>query len=407
MSEGKGFHEEFGASSVLDKKRLNNGKLDSRGVQPHPPKHCQVGLTTLEGSQLGRRKMELKINPEYKQLLPKPSKQEYEALKESIKNEGLLKPIDINKEGVILDGHNRFHVCLELGIKPKHNPPLSFSDKLAEKKYVIVTNLQRRHLNDFQKVELTVPLLEIERELAKQRMLAGKTLSSNELGVKGQARDIVAKKIGVSPTTFQRALTIIEKGSEDLKEKVRRGKTSIVFAYKMLKRIEIDPPSLPQGVFDVIIADPPWEYYLPLRGSPDMHYSTMTTEDICQLKVPSAEDSILFLWATNPKLEDALKVMKAWGFEYKTNMVWVKDKVGTGYYFRGQHELLLVGKKGKIPTPLEHTRPSSVLEATRKEHSRKPEIAHKIIERMYPNRSYLELFARSKRQGWMSWGNDA
>lgn len=356
------------------------------------------------------------MNSEYEQLLPKLSKPEYEALTKSIREDGQLKPIDINFEGVILDGHNRFRICMELGIEPKHGEPLKFPDKLSEKRYVIVTNLQRRHLNDFQKVELGIPLLEIERELARQRFeehlptkgeKGFQTISSsNELDT-GQARDVVAKKIGVSPTTFHRAKTIIEKGSEELKEAVRRGKMSTTFAYEKLLKTEAEPPSLPEGIFDVILADPPWEYYLPLRGSPNMHYSTMTTEEICQLKVPSAENSVLFLWATNPKLEDALKVLKAWGFEYKTNMVWVKDKFGTGYYFRGQHELLLVGKKGDIPAPAEKDRLSSVLEAPRKEHSRKPEIVYEIIERMYPNRNYLELFSRSKREGWVNWGNDA
>jgi N6-adenosine-specific RNA methylase IME4 len=98
---------------------------------------------------------------------------------------------------------------------------------------------------------------------------------------------------------------------------------SIAYAYKMvLKREEnCKSPDMPSGLFNVIYADPPWEYYLPLRGSPDMHYKTMSTEEICKLKVPAAEDAVLFLWATNPKLEDALKVMRAWGFTYKTKTV--------------------------------------------------------------------------------------
>jgi N6-adenosine-specific RNA methylase IME4 len=154
------------------------------------------------------------------------------------------------------------------------------------------------------------------------------------------------------------------------------------------------------------MADPPWEYDLPLRGSPDMHYGTITLDQLSVLKVPSSENAILFLWATNPKLQEALAVMKAWGFEYKTNLVWVKDKIGNGYYFRGQHELLLVGKKGAMPVPTEETRPSSVLNAPRGEHSEKPQEVYSLIERMYPNRKYLELFARKKREGWTSWGNE-
>jgi len=163
---------------------------------------------------------------------------------------------------------------------------------------------------------------------------------------------------------------------------------------------------LPSGEFDIIYADPPWKYEFSLseRGDPERHYSTMSKEEICDLEVPSSKNSVLFLWATNPKLKEALEVVSTWGFEYRTNLVWVKDKFGTGYYFRGQHELLLVAKKGEIPVPSEETRPSSVLIAPRKEHSEKPHAVYEMIERMYPNRKYLELFARNRRKGWHSWG---
>lgn len=354
-------------------------------------------------------KTTLQINEEYLKLLPKLPEKEYQALKNSISEEGQHYPIIVNENKEILDGHHRYQVCLEVNREAKYETKL-FENKLSEKKFVIESNLLRRQLNDFQKIELGYPLLEIEKELGKQRMIKhGQTqepLSSNELG--GQARNIVAKKIGVSPTTFQRAITIIEKGSEDVKENVRKGKTSITYAYNSTKRKEQhrEPPMLPVGVFDVIYADPPWEYYLPLRGSPDMHYPTMKTEDVCELEIPTSENSVLFLWATNPKLEDALKVIRAWGFKYKTNMVWVKNKFGTGYYFRGQHELLLVATKGKIPIPTEETRFPSVLEASVKKHSDKPIEAYGIIEQMYPNRKYLELFARQKREKWESWGSE-
>ncbi|MEM2857302.1 MAG: MT-A70 family methyltransferase, partial [Candidatus Nitrosocaldaceae archaeon] len=94
--------------------------------------------------------------------------------------------------------------------------------------------------------------------------------------------------------------------------------------------------------------------------------------------------------------------------EYKTNMVWVKDRIGTGYYVRNKHELLLIAVKGDIPIPLEDRRPESVIVAERKgEHSRKPDIIYDIIERMYPNCSYLELFAREKRrENWGAYGLD-
>lgn len=164
---------------------------------------------------------------------------------------------------------------------------------------------------------------------------------------------------------------------------------------------------LPSGLFNVIYADPPWQYDVNfLAASPDSHYQTMPTNEISALKLPVNEDSVLFLWATNPLLEDALRVMKAWGFTYKTNIVWVKDKFGLGFYVRGQHELLLIGIKGKMSPPEECRRVSSVLVAPSNGHSVKPQEAYELIERMYPNSQFLELFARQNRVGWQSWGNE-
>jgi N6-adenosine-specific RNA methylase IME4 len=98
--------------------------------------------------------------------------------------------------------------------------------------------------------------------------------------------------------------------------------------------------------------------------------------------------------------------MKAWGFTYKTNMVWVKDKIGLGFYFRGQHELLLVGVKGKVAPPTEELRVSSVFSAPAEQHSRKPRAIRTMIEKLYPNSKRTELYATEKAEGWTSWGNE-
>jgi N6-adenosine-specific RNA methylase IME4 len=167
-------------------------------------------------------------------------------------------------------------------------------------------------------------------------------------------------------------------------------------------------PSLPKGFFDVIYADPPWEYEFGLRGGVQNHYPAMSLEELKSLRIPAAEDSVLFLWATMPKLREALELVEAWGFEYRTGAVWVKDRFGTGYYFRGQHELLLLSTKGTPLIPSEADRPSSVIEAPRSGHSRKPERVYELIERMFPKGRYLELFSRNVegRKGWTMWGNE-
>ncbi len=167
----------------------------------------------------------------------------------------------------------------------------------------------------------------------------------------------------------------------------------------------VDSPPLPLDLFNVIYADPPWRYEFG-RGNRaiEAHYSTMPLEDIKDLKVPSTDDSILFLWATSPKLEEALSVLNAWGFTYRTSMVWVKPHIGMGYWVRSKHEFLLIGKKGDMRTPLEADRPPSTFTAPRLGHSEKPNLVYDLIENMFPNGKYLELFARNEREGWTSWG---
>jgi len=351
--------------------------------------------------------MQLIINPEYDRLVPNLLKVDYDNLKNSIDKNGLWIPILCNEQGVILDGYNRYDICKKVRKQTKY-AVRTFDNPLLEKKFVIECNLHRRHLNDFQKSELGIPLLEIEKELAKKRQgtRTDLTSSSNEDNVK--ANTIVSQNIGVSKSTFERAKKVIEKAPEDLKQRVRSGQTSINYAYKTVNRQEKkeNKEPIPEGEFDVILADPPWTYDINTRGSPDDHYDVMSDNEIYDIKIPSSENCVLFMWGTAPKLPEALKVIEAWGFIYKTHMVWIKDKIGTGYYFRGKHELLLVAVKGKPLIPEEKDRPESVLIAPRTTHSTKPEQTYSIIERMYPNSKYLELFARNTREGWKSWGNE-
>lgn len=162
--------------------------------------------------------------------------------------------------------------------------------------------------------------------------------------------------------------------------------------------------------FPVLYADPPWQYeHVETTDSRaiENQYTTMTAAELGELAVPVAEHAVLFLWATNPKLPEALSVMQAWGFGYRTNMVWVKDRIGMGYYVRGQHELLLIGKRGELPVPAPSDRPASVIQAPRTEHSAKPELVYDLIERMYPGLAKVELFARQARPGWAAWGHQA
>ncbi|MEM2081602.1 MAG: ParB N-terminal domain-containing protein [Candidatus Bathyarchaeia archaeon] len=186
--------------------------------------------------------MSLRVNPEYEKLLPKMSDEEFAELKASIQTEGQHYPIVVNEDLEILDGHHRFRACIELGIEPDFEVR-KFEDKLLERKFVIEANLRRRHLTKFQLVELGVPLLEIEKELARKRQAPSKSPSSNApldyapedmkpVFKKTKAVAKVAKKVGVSTRTFEKGRKILEKASEEDKQKLREGKTSITRVYR-------------------------------------------------------------------------------------------------------------------------------------------------------------------------------
>ena len=160
--------------------------------------------------------------------------------------------------------------------------------------------------------------------------------------------------------------------------------------------------------YSVIYADPPWRYSFAKSKSRKIEnqYSTMTVDEICSLPVPSAENAVLYMWATAPKLQEALKVMESWGFEYKTHAIWDKKTIGMGYWFRGQHEVLLVGTKGKISPPQPQKRVASVFYEKKTKHSKKPVYIRNLIGEIFSELPKIELFARQQSDGWDCWGNE-
>ena len=166
--------------------------------------------------------------------------------------------------------------------------------------------------------------------------------------------------------------------------------------------------ALPDKRYGVILADPPWRFepYSRETGmdrAADNHYPTSTLAAIMALDVGSiaAPDCVLFLWATVPMLPQALEVMCAWGFAYKSSFVWVKDRTGTGYWSRNRHEILLIGVRGHVPAPAMGTQWPSVIEAPVGRHSEKPAAVYELIESYFPNLPKIELHARGRfRARW-------
>lgn len=173
--------------------------------------------------------------------------------------------------------------------------------------------------------------------------------------------------------------------------------------------------ALPDKKYGVIYADPewrfePWSRATGMDRSPDNHYPTSCLEVIAARDVASiaAKDCALFLWATGPMTPHAFVVMAAWGFDYKSQYVWTKDRAATGYWNREKHELLLIGTRGDIPCPAMGTQWDSAILAPRGAHSAKPDVFAEMIEAYFPNLPKIELNRRGPpRPGWDAWGNEA
>lgn len=185
---------------------------------------------------------------------------------------------------------------------------------------------------------------------------------------------------------------------------------------------------LPEGPWGVVLADPPWSYGLDhRRGAAVRHYDTQPDAWIYDLPVRDvlADDALLVMWATWPKLAEALRVVDAWGFTLKTGAAWLKTTnglhphTGIGWWLRGCTEPILIGTRGKPRTPadpplgLVEERVVSLpeqepllLTAPRREHSRKPTDIHRLAEALSADERRLELFARRPEPGWTCWGNE-
>lgn len=172
-------------------------------------------------------------------------------------------------------------------------------------------------------------------------------------------------------------------------------------------------------MYQVFYADPAWDYKGQKQHTPTAintvvksaidHYNTMKLEDMKKLKVKEICDTnaVMFMWSSSPHLNQAIELMEAWGFKYKTiAFVWEKQKINPGSYTVSQCEICLVGKKGNIPKPRGSRKERQFLSELRGKHSVKPTEIRDRITRMFPTQKKIELFSRNKVEGWDCWGNE-
>jgi N6-adenosine-specific RNA methylase IME4 len=350
---------------------------------------------------------ELKLHPD-SHLIPEMRPGEYASFLADIRERGVTVPIEVMGR-IVLDGRHRLRAALDLGLPevPVREIDLRGEDSAA---YIVKAACLRRHLTD-DVLAAMAALWAKENPRPTGGAAHGKSAPTGG-GVKTRTQREQpalaegARLMGVTEKKARKAAEILRK-DPGLLEKVHVGEIKIPEAMRRIRRAEAwEAPPLPDGHFRVILADPPWQYdNSGFTQSAEFIYPTMTMEAISALAVPAlaGEDSVLYLWATDPLLPEALAVMKSWGFSYKAKLTWKKNRQpGMGFWFHGYIENLLVGVHGRPGTPA--TIHPNFLEAPVGRHSEKPAEIYGIIESMFPG-PYLELFARNPRKGWTAWGN--
>jgi N6-adenosine-specific RNA methylase IME4 len=381
---------------------------------------------------------DLKLHPAAN-AFPRMSDKRFDELKADIAARGQLEPITLC-DGLILDGRHRYRACVELGIIPKTR---TFEGNPWD--YVWSLNGSRRDMSDDQRyivwkfvaeqsTEWKEQQARIAREANRKRSettqerprnvdgtLAPKPVLQHTdvaLAQPEEHRKTQAAKAEASQTNMGAVARgdKLYKERPDLAEQVRAGDLKPAEAYRQMKRDAVagKVSALPDDVFTVIYADPPWKYGDGRTGDRMTatgalhHYPTMSLDELKALGIPglAADDSVLFLWATSPLLPDALELAKAWGFTYKAAFIWDKVKHNMGHYNSVRHEFLLICTRGSC-TPENMQLFDSVQTIERTEHSGKPEQFRQIIETLYPSGNKLELFRRgSVPTGWAAWGNE-
>lgn len=376
--------------------------------------------------------MEFKIDPEISALFEGLEEWTYEELKKDIAIRGILNPITISQEDmIIVKGHQRYAIGKELGIEWQLGINYIIKEYESREEMIedaIKDNILRRHLNTYQKGLIAKKYLKRAKKYAKKtKNLAAELGRAKQEGnegeierlcnalhnrKKGKARDVAAETVGICGVTLDRVEYIEEHGTEEQKIQGRLGQKSVKQLFKVIKRdeniaeLKEAAKNLPKidGIYDVIVIDPPWPY--DLSYDPDgrrgiIPYPPMSIEDLEQLELPTNDICVLWLWTTNQFLHTAFHLLEAWGFEYKTLLTWAKDKMGIGHWLRAQTEHCILAVKGKPVIDL--TNQTTLLYAKRGEHSSKPNEFYELVESLCYG-SKLDYFARETKEGWDCFG---
>lgn len=380
----------------------------------------------------------IRIDEEFKNLIPALTADERKGLEESILKEGCRDALVLWGD-ILIDGHNRYAICTAHNI-PFETVQREFASRDDVIEWIIINQFSRRNLPLYERARLALRLKPVIAEKAKEKQISTLAQNKNTVCQNSDKREtpidtkkVLAEAAGVSHDTIAKVEKIEAVATPELIEQLRKGDISINQAYQTVrreakkeevqKRIE-EHSKVQTGAIDInntdrkyniIYADPAWQYWESGNKNQSLHYKTMTVDEICSLPVKDIADNdcVLFLWVTYPILQEAFRVIEAWGFKYSTcAFVWVKKNkqkdtpfIGCGAWTRANSELCLLATKGNI-TRLDASI-SQIIESPVEEHSKKPDIVRELITRLVGELPRVELFCRNPVDGWDVWGNEA
>lgn len=412
------------------------------------------------------KKDKMKISEKFKNLIPPLTSEEFNQLEQNCIKDGILESIK-TWQGTIIDGHNRYNIAVKNGLSFE-TKEINFNSESEVVEWIILLQLGRRNLTESQKSYLRGVRYENEKlkhggerastqngnliktadKLANEYNVSKNTIIRDSEFSKGidliasvepeKRFEILQETSELTKQEIQEFAKIPKQAENEIKKNVIiaseeeinkqieikanelvKAKLQTIEAQKEAKKVErknyieaqreainSGEVKLPEGKFEVIAIDPPWNYgreYDPENSRVANPYPEMSQEQLLELEIPSANDSIIFLWTTHKFIFDAKELLDNWGFDYKATLVWNKEKMGMGAWFRMQCEFCLVGIKGK---PIwNNTKWRDIINEPRREHSRKPEIFYEMVNEICVGRK-LDYFSRSNREGWSVYGND-
>lgn len=356
--------------------------------------------------------MDLIINEDFRDLIPILTTEEFGLLTVSITNEGCRDPIVVWGR-TIVDGHNRYDICRNLNI-PFKTINLDFIDEDDAKRWIIKNQFGRRNLTPFQRAELALKLEPLIAEKAKEKQVLGgeeKVLQNSVEPINTQSE--VARAAGISHDTIHKAKVISLEAAPEIKDSLRKGETSIHAAYMDVMRQRrphraVTPPP-PEGKYRCIVIDPPWPVVKiereerPNQGV-ELDYSTLSIDEIKDLKIPADDMCHIYLWVTQKYLPAGIEILRSWGFKYQCVLTWVKKTGMTPFSWMYNTEHVLFGTRGGLP--LDKLGIKLAFEGESKKHSKKPDEFYEIVRQASPG-PRIDMFAREARDGFDVWGFEA